>query len=54
MLDLITELFKREWPFEVYNLGNRYGVSVILGDMEYFVTTEEQAIKLLDEIQTFW
>lgn len=54
MLDLVTELLKRQWEFSAYYMGNTYVISVILGNDEYAVSNEIDAMKLLDEIQTFW
>lgn len=54
MLDLITELLKRQWEFSVFHMGNTYVISVILGNDEHIIASDSTAIKLLDEIQTFW
>lgn len=54
MLDLITELLKRQWEFSTFHMGETYVISVILGNVEHVVSNEDMAIKLLDEIQTFW
>lgn len=54
MLDLITELLKRQWEFSAFYVGETYVISVILGNVEHMISNEDMAIKLLDEIQTFW
>ena len=53
MLALITELLRREWEFTMYHIGSTYCMSVILGNIEHTIHTDEQAVALLDEIETY-
>jgi len=54
MLALITELLKREWEFTMFHMGESYVMSLVLGNEEHIIRTDEQATKILDEIETFW
>ena len=54
MLALITELLNREWEFSTFYMGDTYVLSVVIGNIEHIISNDDLAIKLLDEIQTFW
>lgn len=54
MIELIKELLKREWEFSVFHMGTSYVMSLMLGNDEHIIVGDSQAIKMLDEIQTFW
>lgn len=54
MKDLINELLEREWEFTMFHMGESYVMSLVLGNEEHIIASDEQAIKMLDEIQTFW
>ena len=54
MLELIIELWRRKWEFTMFHVGTSYVMSLILGNKEHIISTDEQAEKLLDEIETFW
>lgn len=50
MKKLIKELNKRNWDFEVVDNT----LHLILGNKEYFVSTEKECEELLNEIIVFW
>lgn len=54
MLALIQELLKREWEFTMFYMGNSYVMSLILGNVEHIIANDEQAVAILDEIETYW
>jgi hypothetical protein len=54
MLALIAELLERKWEFTMFYMGETYCMSLILGNIEHVIHTDEQAAELLDEITTYW
>ena len=54
MKDLINELLERKWEFTMFHMGESYVMSLVLGNVEHIIGNDDTAIKMLDEIQTFW
>lgn len=62
MLELIKELMKREWQFELVTGPNGLGsdwqdgyhLHMHLGNEEHKVYNDSDAISLLTEIRTYW
>jgi hypothetical protein len=62
MIELIKELLKREWWFEMctgYDGANSdgeldYHLHIYLGNQEFRIYNDEQAKELLDEIHMYW
>lgn len=54
MLTLIEELLKRKWEFTMFHMGESYVMSLILGNEEHIIGNDEQAAKLLEEIDNYW
>lgn len=53
MLTLITELLERKWEFTMFYMGETYCMSVYLYNNEHIISTDEQAMALLNEIDTY-
>lgn len=50
MVELFKELMQRGWEFDCFD-GQLH---IILGNKEYLVTNEEEAIKLYTDIKRYW